>query len=606
MKRSVLSVAAVVLAAAGLAACGGPAKSGGSGATSPGKPVYGGTLRLVASAGPDHFDPVSAYYTTDTQLERAYARQLVTYQPSNNWNQAEKIVPDIATEVPTTSNGGITNGGKTYTFHLRTGVMFNTSPPEAVTASDFIREFKRFCNPVAPVGNVTYYESTIAGFTSYCNAENSYFSAKNAPKATAANIASFQHTHSISGLSAPNPQTLVVHLTQPAADFLNIMAMEFASAAPPQWDNYVPDSAQFRQHVYSDGPYAITTYVPGKEIVLTRNPVWKQSTDPVRHQYVSKIVETIKGANYSNNSALADIQAGTEDLEADLVPPTTSIPTLQTSHNVNFHIWPGSNTNPYEVFNFQSPDANHAMSKLKVRQAIEYGINKVAIEKVYGGPALNTIINTAIPPGSVGYQPYNLYPTPNNEGNPAKCKSLLAQAGYPHGLTLIDVYRNAGNHPDVFQAVQGALAKCGIKVVGKPETESDYYVYLGDAPANKAPNRWDLSEPGWIPDWYGDNGRSTLQPLFQTNCVLNTTNDGCYSDPQTDKYISEALAAPTVSAAAPLWHKADVQIMKDAAFVPFMSQKVPLIASTRVQHLIYDPLGADYNITQCWLNPNHP
>ena len=44
------------------------------------------------------------------------------------------------------------------------------------------------------------------------------------------------------------------------------------SAAPVEWDSYLPDSAAFRQHVYSDGPYAITQYTAGKTIVLTRNP----------------------------------------------------------------------------------------------------------------------------------------------------------------------------------------------------------------------------------------------------------------------------------------------------------------------------------------------
>jgi peptide/nickel transport system substrate-binding protein len=75
------SLAAAVLAAAGLAACGGstsssPAAKGG-GASSTGTPVSGGTLKIIAASGPDHIDPVSAYYTADYELLRAYTRQLV-------------------------------------------------------------------------------------------------------------------------------------------------------------------------------------------------------------------------------------------------------------------------------------------------------------------------------------------------------------------------------------------------------------------------------------------------------------------------------------------------------------------------------------------------
>jgi peptide/nickel transport system substrate-binding protein len=547
---------------------------------------------------------VPAYYTPDVQLERAYTRQLVSYPPSNNLSKANSLVADAATQLPTTGNGGITNGGKTYTFHIRKGVMWNTTPPRQVTSQDFLRNFKRFCNPVQPVGNTGYYESTIAGFSQYCTAEQNHFSGKSAPKATAASIASFQNSHQISGITAPNPSTLVFHLTEPASDFLNILAMEFASAAPKEWDNYVPDSAQFRNHVYSDGPYAITGYVPGKSITLTRNPAWKQSSDPIRHQYVNKIQVTM-GTN-SPNTALDDIRANTADLMGDLPVPTTSIPGLQASHNPGLHIWPSPNINPYLVFNLRSPDANKAMSKLKVRQAIEYAVNKVAVAKTYGGVKLNKPISTAIPPGQVGYSNFNLYPTPGNQGNPAKCKSLLAQAGYPHGFTILDAYRNAGVHPQVFQDIQGALAKCGITVKGVPQTESQYYVFLGNQPQNNKPNKWDISEPGWVPDWFGNNGRSTIQPLFQTNCTLNSTNWGCYSSKTTDSYIKQALAAPTQAAAAPLWQKADMQIMKDAAIVPITDQYTPLYHSSRVHNAIYYPPNQLYDVTQAWLSPNHP
>src|ERR1700744_4624841 len=243
-RYAVLAVAGI--AAMGLAAGGGsaPCGSGSGSASSSGKPVYGGTLHVVAASGPDHIDTVPAYYTADYQLEKAYTRQLLSYPTvaadsttSAAWQKDVTPVADAATVVPSTSNGGITNGGKTYAFHIKAGVDWDSTPARQVTADDFIREFKAFCNPVSPVGNPTYYEATIAGLTSYCNAETSYFSSKsNSP--TAANIANFQNSHTISGLSAPNSTTLQVNLSAPASDFLYMMAMPFASARPVQDDKY--------------------------------------------------------------------------------------------------------------------------------------------------------------------------------------------------------------------------------------------------------------------------------------------------------------------------------------------------------------------------------
>ena len=109
--------------------------------------------------------------------------------------------------------------------------MWNTTPARAVVAGHFVRALKRFCNPVLGVGNPPYYTSTIAGMASYCAAY-----AKLPSTATASQLAGFQNSHTITGVSAPDASTLVIKLTQPASDFLNVMAMTFVSAAPVEWD----------------------------------------------------------------------------------------------------------------------------------------------------------------------------------------------------------------------------------------------------------------------------------------------------------------------------------------------------------------------------------
>ena len=225
----------------------------------------GGTLRIVAASGPAHLDTVPSYYTTDYQLTHAYTRQLLNYPTlpytstsDPNWTKDVTPAADAATEVPSVANGGITNGGKTYTFHIKPGVDWNTSPPRQVTSQDFLREFKAFFNPVSPVGNPVYYESTIAGLTAYANAETAYFAVKsNAP--TAANITNFQNTHNISGIATPNSSTISFTLISPVSDFLYMLAMPFTSARPVEYDSYLPNSLELDQHTISDGPYQISS-----------------------------------------------------------------------------------------------------------------------------------------------------------------------------------------------------------------------------------------------------------------------------------------------------------------------------------------------------------
>jgi peptide/nickel transport system substrate-binding protein len=596
--KRIAALAAAALTAGTLAACGGSSGGGSSGGSS-GSPVKGGTLNMVAAGDVDHLDTLSAYYTPSFQLEGAWTRQLMSYFPSNNRTRAITIAPDVATVVPTKANGGISSNGLTYTFHIRQGVEWNTSPARQVTSADFEREFKWMCNPVLGVGNPLYYVPVIKGMSAYCTKFAAAF-AKKTP--TPAAMTAFTNANSISGIGLPNSSTITFTLTQPAYDFLNIMAMPFASARPVEYDSYAPDSAQFRAHTLSDGQYAITSYTANKKVVLSKNPAWKQSSDTLRHQYVSQIV--INEGITSQETAQADVQAGTDDIMWDAPPATSSIPQLQASKNPGLHIYDSTGSaNPYIVFNLQSPDANHAMSKPLVREAIEYAVNKVAIAKIYGGTKLAPVLNEAIAPGNAGYSSYNYYPTPNNEGNAAKCKSLLAQAGYPHGLQLLDVYRNAGNHPAVFTSVQASLKACGITSKGVSMEQGPYYAFVENAPNSAKANQWDISEVGWVPDWLGpNNARSNIVPLFQKNCTNPTTNDGCINDPKINADIASALKAPDTAAASPFWISAGQQVMKGAYIVPMTTQNVVLFANPKVHNLVYNPLAEQWNLTQLWLS----
>jgi peptide/nickel transport system substrate-binding protein len=333
-------------------------------------------------------------------------------------------------------------------------------------------------------------------------------------------------------------------------------------------------------------------------VVWVRNPAWKQSTDSVRHDYVAKIVDTIGVTDATTQ--VDEIKAGTEDLQQDTSFPPQLIASYL--HNPDFKIWGQSDTDPYIVFNLQSPDANHAMSKQLVREAIEYAINKVAIAKIYGGTTLNPILNGAVAPGNVGYTNYNYYPTANNEGNATKCKQLLKQAGYPNGFTIRDVYRNAGDHPAVFTSVQADLKACGITSVGVPMEQGPYYAFVEDGPNSAKANQWDISEVGWVPDWLGANGRANIVPLFQTDCGDPTTNDGCIHNTTIDNDINKALQAPNSATAAPYWDATGQEVMKNAYIVPLTTQDVVLFAGKSVQHLIYNPLAEQFNVTQLWLS----
>ena len=583
-----------------------------------------GTLIMEGAENADpsaNMDPNGEYDTIGYTIMRMIARQLVTYPASTNFATATSLVADAATEVPTTANGGITDGGITYTFHIRTGMEWSDGTP--VTAQDFELGLKRTCEPeLAPLGNPGYYEATIQGFASFCtgleNLAGPGSTASSPVPATGAQRQAYLDGTSISGISTPDSQTLVITLTQPATDFLNIMAMPFASAAPPSTETLIPETTG--NPIWSDGPYEVSDYDPGHEIVLTPNPHWGDSPsavswsdDPVRHRYVAEVdVRMDLASSAAESQVQEDILAGTADLEWNTVVPVSSLGSLSNFSDLRFGSFPAPGSmNPYLVFNTLSPNNGGALGKVAVRQALEYAIDKVAMGKIYGGAAYNLPLNQVFGAGTEGYIPnYDPYPTANNQGDPAKCKSMLAAAGYPHGLTLKDYYRTDGKHPAIFEEVKTDFAACGVTVDGVGIASGNYYTTSGIASAGAGDlqkGSWDITEPGWEPDWFAQpsaptNARSILPDIFDGSLSFPGTDWGDYNDPTTNADVTAALAAPTLSQANADWQKANEQVMKDAAFIPFQEQNNNIMRSTRVHNAIYFPFSTYYDPTQIWLS----
>jgi peptide/nickel transport system substrate-binding protein len=586
----VVAATALAVALAALVATTGVAgaRDGSHAAT----PKRGGTLKLLGSSDIFNLDTVSAYYTVSTLIERAFTRQLVTYQSKPSFPDSIKLVPDVATSVPAPGKG-ISADGKTYTLKIRDGVMWDTSPARQVTSDDFVREFKTLCNPASPTGAPGYYTSTIVGMKAYCDGF-----AKVKPTVPA--ISAYVKGHPLAGVAAPDPSTLVFKLVNPAPDFNNILAMGFSSARPVEYEQYVPDSAPMRQHTISDGPYKITSYVPTKSFTFARNPAWKQSSDPIRHAYIDGMQVT---EGLSAPSVQQQIEAGTGDMEWDLPgPPPQDLPRLISANDKGLVIGPPG---PYDVALYYFLVLNQWKGPMKnklVREAVATAVNKQAIVQITGGPKISTVSNQMALPGNVGYvKNFNAFPANKGTGNAAAAKALLVKAGFPNGLAIKFLVSTNDPAPRLAQALQSSLNAAGFKVTLVPVTQSDFYgKYLyAQVPATRGV--WDLAMPGWIPDWFGNNGRSVLQALF-TAPGPGSSNFGGYNSPVTNKLIDKALTAKTQADAAKLWTQANVQIQKDVGVVSLNASKAVIYNSKRVQGCNFFFFTLTCDPTNIWLS----
>ena len=535
------------------AACGGSSggKTGTSGSDTSGA-KKGGALKILGAGDVDHMDPASAYYQTSNTLLKMVTRQLLSYPATSDEKAAVTPVPDLATDLKDP-----TDGGKTYTFTIRDGAKWDTTPARQITGADVERGFKRLCNPVQPAGGIGYYVGVVMGMKEFCDPF-----AKVAPNAKA--IGDYVEGHKISGITSEG-NTVTIKLVQPAGDFVNILALPFSSPMPIEMNAYIPDDPTFRTHFISSGPYKITKYVAEKDIELIRNPAWDAKTDPLRKAYV----DTVSITQGSDEGPIQQqLQAGTADMAWDTTVPVANIPSLLATKDAGA-IKIGGGRVDYMVINNLSPNNNKAMANPKVRQALNYAVNKKAVIQVLGGPDLFTCTGTILSPPITGYQKYDLYPTPDCAGDPTKAKQLLSEAGFPNGITLTYLFRNKGKAPAIAATMQAELKKSGITLKLKQVNPADFYTqHLSHLPAIKKGD-WDVAVPGWSPDWAGNAARSFFVPLLDGRLFAEgTTNYGDYNNEAVNKLADSALTASSADEAGKIWAQVDKKTMEDAPWVP--------------------------------------
>ena len=204
-----------------------------------GAPQRGGTLNEVGVSDVDYMDYDIGYYTTDYQVLRLTVRQLYGWPaiPGKTTTPA----PYLATGMPVVSDNGLKQ-----TVTIRSGVMWNTSPPRAVTAADVVRGIKRACNPSpASFGGMADFEATIKGLSAFCAGY---------PAAAATNAAamkSYVEGHNVSGITTSG-NSITFTLTKPAAWLVGAMTLPPFSAMPIEAENGLPDTPAVYNHMYSD------------------------------------------------------------------------------------------------------------------------------------------------------------------------------------------------------------------------------------------------------------------------------------------------------------------------------------------------------------------
>jgi len=449
---------------------------------------------------------------------------------------------------------------------------------------------KRFCDPNKQVAAINYFNLIISGFEEYCA------DFEEVPVGDLAASKKFIDSHDIPGIRAVDDKTLVITSDTKNYDTLSILALNFVSPLPAEVvSKYVGDSLELRQDYPSSGPYEIAEYQPGKQLVLTKVKDYDHAGDPARKAYVDRI-EVDFTAN-SEDAVVQKIASGEADLSLYLQsPPIGTIQQYSSSKSPYIHTSTGAgsgfialNTNPKV-----KTKASEALRDLKVRQALAYAVNKANVAQVQGGKEVAVPTGQIILSNQLGYEKTDPYATEGSKGDPAKAKALLAEAGYPDGLTLNAVYRPTGLVESVATTVKSDLARAGIDLNLTKLSPDQAYSYVQDEK-----NPWDvfILNPGFAPDWQGDGTRMILGGWLNSTgspCGPGNVHAICYDNPELNELTAQAFASDDPG---PLWAQADALAAADLPWIPLVEQKKVVITSERLRNWTWANVPVNADIT---------
>jgi len=514
IKRTAKLLALVSVLAVLATACGGEEGGGGGSETPSVEVTQGGTYRTSTEdfGFTGAFDPTGEYLGSAWGLySNLLLRNLVTYKHIAGV-PGDEIVPDIAESWETSADG------LTWTFHLKTGVKWGPPLDRDVTSADVEYAFERINTKSLAAQYGFYYTGVIEGMTGQEKA-----------------------IKPVSGIETPDDSTIIFHLTAPTGDLLYRLAMPATAPMPKEVAGCFKRAGEYGRFVMSSGPYMIkgedeldisscdtlepiSGFDPTKFIVFVRNPNYEASTDDpeVRENNVDGVVITINtNTEDIYNKVLTGELDGTGYPAGE--PPAPILRQYLTDENLKDNLKVDSGDRTWYIFmNLLVPP----FDDIHVRKAVNYVIDKSALQKAWGGPTHGEIATSIEPPTVLATTAeYDPYASPNHQGDVQAAMDEMKQSKYDangdgvcdasvcDGLIMIN--RNYSQFSDMSPVIQDNLKQIGINVKVRELDSSTAYT-TDQTVENLIPI---AANAGWGKD-YADP--STFAVLFHSSGISCT------------------------------------------------------------------------------------
>jgi peptide/nickel transport system substrate-binding protein len=504
-------------------ACGSSNKAASGGGTTASTTASGGgktfaNFRLAYDTGIDYLDPGLSYTVEGWGIMWNVYLPLIGYTHANGPDGAT-IIPYLAKALPTVSADG-----KTYSFVLKSGLKYSDGTP--IKASDFAatieRDFKVDSPGVGFFGN-------IVGADTFAKTKTGH----------------------ISGITTDDKTgDITIKLNSPQGDFSNILATEFAALVPAS----APAKDQSTTPLPSSGPYMIQSYAPNKKAILVRNPNFDASAFGGNVPAGNPDMMTIDIIG-DDTVALQRVISGQDDYDFHQIPPDR-LASTQQKYGDQIKVYTPANTYYFFMNNRVAPFDN-----VKVRQAVNYAINREALIRIYGG--LGQPTENVLPPTYPQYKKLNMYPY-----DLAKAKQLI-QASGDAGAAVTVWNHDRGTDPKASAYLVDVLNSIGLKAKEKIINSAVYWTTVGNQ-ATKA-------QIGFA-DWFQDypHPLDWFDVLLNGDRITDTHNNNYanFDDKAVNAKIEALKKEPVLTDAVNTqWAQVDKMVDEQAPWAPFMNRQ---------------------------------
>jgi oligopeptide transport system substrate-binding protein len=503
------------------------------------EPRAGGTLRVSTKDAIATLDPAIANDDVSIMMLHAVADTLVAFEPGST-----RLMPGLA------ERWDVSPDGLVYRFWLRAGLRYADGAP--IVAADLEHTLER------PL--------TLA---------DSPFAQLLADVEGAADVIAKQRTD-CPGIRAIGERELEIRLATPNAAFLYILTMKFTAPLPR---GYVARAGGRLRTPLASGPYQVEEWSEGTRVILVRNPHYRdpERQRPERIVLLENIPRDVQFLMFERGQLDSAERLAAPDL-IWLLGRADWAPYVQRMAQMNVY---GAR------MNVRAPPFNDR----RVRQALNYGVNKDYMVKLLAGTAVPS--HGILPPGMFGRDDA-LPPYPHD---PVKARALLAAAGLGAGLEIEYAVHDDEEARKIAASMQADLVAAGVTMKISVMSFPTFYP-LATKDKGGAP----FSYMGWFADY--PDPRTFIENKFHSRQIDEaggSLNDSFYANPELDRLLDEARVEQDVERRAAMYRRAERILYDDAPWIWSYHQMMTEVTQPYVRGYKLHPIWLR-DFTTAWLD----